>query len=88
MKKTMIIIATISAIGISGLAQAAQESRPGQERMKSAYDAAVKKCAGKKGDQREDCLKEAQEKKGAPAKTDVRKQDRIQPEPMKSDMKK
>jgi hypothetical protein len=88
MKKIMTIITAIAVLGISGIVHAAQEQKPGQDRMQSAHDAAVKKCERLKGDAREACLKDAQAKKGAPAKADVQKPDRMQPEPAKPDTKK
>lgn len=61
MKGSMTATAVIFLLGIAGPGQAAQqEQKPGQDRVRSEYESAAKKCEGLKGEVRTACLKDAQ----------------------------
>lgn len=61
MKKSMMMIAMVSAFGMTAAGYAAQpEPKSGQDRTRSEYTDSAKKCDGLKGDARSACLKDAQ----------------------------
>lgn len=61
MKKSMMMIAMVSAFGMTAAGHAAQpEQKSGQDRTRSEYTDPAKKCDGLKGDARSACLKDVQ----------------------------
>jgi len=65
MKKSMMMVMAVAVMGLSGLSQAAQpEQKSGQDRVKSEYGVAEKKCDGLKGDAKSACLKDAARVRG------------------------
>ncbi len=61
MKGGMTTMAVIFLLGSAGPGQAAQQGRkPDQDRVRSGYESAAKKCEGLKGEVRTACLKDAQ----------------------------
>lgn len=79
------MLAAVSALGILPAGHAAQEQKPGNDRVRMEYGAMAKQCVQLSGDARTACLKDAQARKGAPAKMDIQKPDRMRPEPAKHD---
>lgn len=88
MKESLMVLAAVSAIGVLPASHAAQEQMPGKDRVRTEYGATDKRCVHLSGDARTACLKDAQAQKGAPARVDVQKPDRMRPEPVKPDAKK
>jgi hypothetical protein len=60
MKNSMMMIAVISALGMTAAAHAQMEQKPAQDRARSEYADPAKKCDGLKGDARTACLNDAQ----------------------------
>lgn len=65
MKKSMMMIAVISTLGMTTSIYAQQEQKAAPDRVRSEYADPAKKCDGLNGDARTACLKEAQ-KSGKP----------------------
>lgn len=68
MKNSMMMIAVISALGLSAVSHAQTEPKTGQDRIRSEYADPAKKCDGLNGDARTACLKDAQK----PGKDDMK----------------
>jgi len=60
MKNSMMMIAVISALGLSTVSHAQTEPKTGQDRARSEYADPAKKCDGLNGDARTACLKDSQ----------------------------
>lgn len=66
MKSIMMMIAVISALGMTAVSHAQTQPKAGQDRSRAEYADPAKKCDGLKGDARTACMKDAQ-------KTDAQK---------------
>ncbi len=76
MKNSMMMIAVISAFGMTAVSHAQTQQKAGHDRAE--YVDSAKKCVGLSGDARTACLKDAQQQgkgdmKSAPKTLDTRK---------------